>query len=67
MLSAEELQSLVGTPETAAALLEIKAALPKPKCAPRKRFSTEQAARAAAVRSGRLVEPCHFCNGWHLA
>lgn len=39
---------------------------PKLLCAPRKRFSTEQAARAAAFRAQRLVEPCHHCNGWHL-
>ena len=39
---------------------------PKPLCTPRKRFSTEQAARAAGVRAQRLVEPCQHCNGWHL-
>ena len=38
-----------------------------PLCAPRKRFSTVESARAAGVRAGRLVEPCHHCNGWHLA
>lgn len=36
-------------------------------CTPRKRFATEVSARAAAARTGRLVEPCHHCNGWHLA
>jgi hypothetical protein len=39
----------------------------KPLCAPRKRFSTAEAARAAGVRAGRLVEACHHCDGWHLA
>lgn len=42
-------------------------------CKPRKRFTSEQAARAAAVRISavkkvqRYVEPCSKCNGWHLS
>lgn len=38
-----------------------------PLCAPRKRFSTAESARAAGMRAGRLVETCPHCNGWHLA
>lgn len=45
----------------------------QPKCHPRKRFETKQAADSACnsiVRRGgplRLPEPCHHCNGWHLS
>lgn len=41
-------------------------------CHPRKRFTTEQAARVAAMRIAntkgdmRYVVPCGKCFGWHL-
>lgn len=54
-------------PSKSAMGLNEKPTMPGRACAPRKRFSTAEAARAAGVRAGRLVEPCHHCNGWHLA
>lgn len=41
-------------------------------CAPRKRFTTIKAAKAASIRIAaskkvlRLPEPCGKCLGWHL-